>query len=125
KAETPPATQLTPDEPVKAEPKPTDDRPNSGVQVAATTPPATPEPGPALGAEGAPDLEGRVTGAKGLNEIELDRTKWIKIYGIIDRAKGAQEAQHTEALVRYLKPSHNHIVCYRKAADSYRCYSDG
>ena len=30
-----------------------------------------------------------------------------------------------EALVRYLKPARNQIVCYRKAGDSYRCYSDG
>jgi hypothetical protein len=125
KPEPHPPIQLTPDEPAKTEPKPAADQPGSSVQVAAATPPTAPEPEPALGPEGAPDLQGRVTGAKGLNEIELDRTKWIKIYGIVDRAKGAQEAQHTEALIRYLKPARNQIVCYRKAGDSYRCYSDG
>jgi hypothetical protein len=75
--------------------------------------------------EGKPDLEGRVTGAKGLDEIKLDKTTWIKIYGIDDRARGAQEQRHAQALVRYLKPSRNHLVCYRKAAGTYRCYSDG
>ena len=125
KAEPHPAIELAPDEPAKTEPKPAADQPGSNVQVAATTTPAAPEPEPPLGPEGAPDLQGRVTGAKGLDEIELDRTKWIKIYGIVDRAKGAQEAQHTEALIRYLKPARNQIVCYRKAGDSYRCYSDG
>lgn len=66
-----------------------------------------------------------MTGAKGLNEIELDKTRWIKVYGIVDRASGSAEAQHTAALVRYLKPSRNHVVCYRKSGDTYRCYSDG
>lgn len=129
KAETRPAIQQTPEEPAKTEPQPAATPPPNplpgGVQVAAAPPPTVSEPGPSLGPEGEPDLKGRVTGAKGLNEIELDRSKWIKIYGIVDRAKGAQEAQHTEALVRYLKPSHNQIVCYRKTGDSYRCYSDG
>jgi eukaryotic-like serine/threonine-protein kinase len=74
--------------------------------------------------EGKPDLQGKVTGAKRLDEIEVDG-RWIRIYGIVDRARGAQEAQHVSALVRYLKPSHNHIVCYRKASGTYRCYSDG
>ena len=74
--------------------------------------------------EGQPDLQGRVTGAKGLDEIEV-AARWIKIYGIVDRARGAEGAQHADALVRYLRPSHNHIVCYRKAADTYRCYSNG
>jgi serine/threonine protein kinase len=124
KAETHPAIQLTPEESAKTEPQPVA-TPAGGVQVAAAPPPTVSEPGPSLGPEGEPDLQGRVTGAKGLNEIELDKSKWIKIYGIVDRAKGAQEAQHTEALVRYLKPSHNQIVCYRKTGDSYRCYSDG
>jgi serine/threonine protein kinase len=82
-------------------------------------PPATP-PQP----EGEPDLQGRVTGAKRLDEIEV-AAHWIRIYGIVDNARGAQEAKHVEALVRYLKPSHNHLVCYRKAANTYRCYSDG
>jgi hypothetical protein len=66
-----------------------------------------------------------VTGLKGLGQIELDKRKWIKIYGITDLARGSREQQHTTALIGYLKPSHNHLVCYRKPADTYRCYSDG
>ena len=66
-----------------------------------------------------------MTGAKGLSEIELDKTRWIKVFGVVDRASGSLEAQHTQALVRYLKPSHNHVVCYRKSGDTYRCYADG
>jgi hypothetical protein len=106
----------------------------SGVQVATAEPQSPPAPAPSLGPpapaaapqpEGKPDFEGRVTGAKGLNEIELDKTRWIKVYGIVDRASGSAEAQHAAALVRYLKPSHNHVVCYRKSGDTYRCYSDG
>jgi hypothetical protein len=134
----PPAPAPVPAETVKAEPQPAIDHPISDIQVATTQPQAPPEPaagpGPPAAApqpttapqpEGPPDLQGRVTGAKGLNEIEVDKTHWIRIYGIVDRARGAQEAQHTEALVRYLKPSHNQVVCYRKAADLYRCYADG
>jgi serine/threonine protein kinase len=104
------------------------------VHVAAAEPPAapspptgaTPPPAAVSGQpEGPPDLEGRVTGLKGLGQIELDKRKWIKIYGITDLARGSREQQHTTALIGYLKPSHNHLVCYRKPADTYRCYSDG
>ena len=70
-------------------------------------------------------MQGRVTGVKGLNEIELNKSRWIRLYGIVDRARGAQASQHVEALKRYLKPSQNHLVCYHKEADTYRCYSDG
>jgi serine/threonine protein kinase len=109
--------------------------PKAPVQVATTEPlPARSPPLPADAApgsakrdqpEGTPDLEGRVTGLKGLGEIELDRKKWIKLYGITDSARGSREQQHATALVGYLKPSQNHLVCYRKPADTYRCYSDG
>jgi len=128
------SAQVAPNEPATTEPPARPSGPNSGVQVATAEPPATPAPAPSLGPqapaaapkpEGEPDLEGRVTGAKGFNEIELDKTRWIKVYGIVDRATGSLEAKHAEALVRYLKPSHNHVVCYRKSGDTYRCYSDG
>jgi hypothetical protein len=75
--------------------------------------------------EGPPALEGRVTGLRGLSEIELDKKKWIRIYGIVDHASGARQRQHIKALVSYLRPSHNHIVCYHKPGNTYRCYSDG
>lgn len=105
----------------------------ASVQVATAEPPAPNSPAsaaapPAVRAqqpEGPPDLEGRVTGLKGLGQIELDKKKWIKLYGITDPARGSREQQHTTALIGYLKSSHNHLVCYRKPADSYRCYSDG
>jgi serine/threonine protein kinase len=104
------------------------------VQVATAEPPPAPKlppPGGPLASakpeqpEGPPDLEGRVTGLQGLSELEIDKKKWIKIYGIADRARGSKEQQHTAALVSYLKPSHNHVVCYRKQGNTYRCYSDG
>jgi eukaryotic-like serine/threonine-protein kinase len=105
------------------------------LRVATTEPLSPPTPPEALGGatelakpdqpEGPPDLAGRVTGLKGLGEIELDQKKWIRIYGITDRARGSLQQRHTTALVGYLKPSHNHLVCYRKPADTYRCYSDG
>jgi hypothetical protein len=106
KAEPPPAP--APVETAKAEPPP------------APTAPSTTIPTP----EGEPDIQGAVSGAKGLNEVEVGG-RWVKLYGIVDRARGPQEAQHTEALVRYLRPSRNHVVCYRKSGDTYRCYSDG
>jgi eukaryotic-like serine/threonine-protein kinase len=99
----------------KSEPAPSaEPRPSLGPQAAAEPP----KP------EGEPDLQGRVTGAKRLDEIEI-ADKWIKIYGIVDRARGAQEAQRVKVLIGYLRPSRNHLVCYRKAGDTYRCYSDG
>ncbi len=128
-----PATTV-PDAPATAETLATPNGTASGVQVASAEPQSPSSPAPALGPqapaaapqpEGKPDIEGRVTGAKGLNEIELDKTRWIKVYGIVDRANGSTEAQHAAALVRYLKPSRNHLVCYRKSGDTYRCYSDG
>jgi serine/threonine-protein kinase len=128
KVETPPPAV----EPEKSEPQPpppAPERPAAGTQVATAEPPKPPERPSDLGPaappkpEGEPDLQGRVTGIKGLNEIELDKTNWIKIYGIVDRTP--QAARHTEALVRYLKPSRNHVVCYKKPSDTYRCYSDG
>ena len=108
------------------EPAPED--PTADTQIASAQPPppekpAAPGPPAQPTPEGAPDLQGRVTGLKGLNEIELDKTHWIKIYGIVDRTPHA--SRHTEALLRYLKPSHNYLVCYRKPANTYRCYSDG
>jgi serine/threonine protein kinase len=107
--------------------------PAEPMVVAKAEPTPSPEPRPPLGPkatadplkpEGEPDLQGRVTGAKRLDEIEI-AARWIKIYGIVDRARGTQEAQHVKVLVRYLKPSRNRLMCYRKAADTYRCYSDG
>jgi len=101
--------------------------------VAKAEPAPSPEPPVPLGPqamvdplkpEGEPDLEGNVTGAKRLDEIEI-AARWIKIYGIVDRARGAQESQHVKVLVGYLKLSGNHLVCYRKVADTYRCYSNG
>jgi hypothetical protein len=120
--------------PATTEPAAAPDGSGSGVQVATAEPQSPPALAESLGPqapatapqpEGKPDIEGRVTGAKGLNEIELEKTRWIKVYGIVDRASGSAEAQHAAALVRYLKPSHNHLVCYRKSGDTYRCYSDG
>jgi hypothetical protein len=107
--------------------------PPATIELAKNEPAPRVEPPAALGPqppetppqpEGEPDLQGRVTGAKRLDEIEV-AAHWLRIYGIVDNARGAQEAKHVEALVRYLKPSHNHLVCYRKAANTYRCYSDG
>jgi hypothetical protein len=145
---------MPPDKPAAKEPAGSDpaaEPPNSGtaaagkeqpasaspssapIAVATKETPAVTAPPPVLGPrlpaaqpkpEGEPDLQGKVTGAKRLDEIEIG-TRWIKIYGIVDRARGAQEAEHVRALVRYLKPSQNHLVCYRKATDTYRCYSDG
>jgi hypothetical protein len=65
-----------------------------------------------------------VTGVKRLDEIEV-AAHWLKLYGIVDRARGPQEAQRIQALLGYLKPAHNVLVCYHKAADTYRCYADG
>ena len=70
--------------------------------------------------EGKPDLQGKVTGVKRLDEIEVG-SQWIRLYGIVDRGG----AQHIAALLRYLKPSRNLVVCYRKALETYRCYADG
>jgi hypothetical protein len=123
-----------PDIPATSEPAAPPTGTGSEVQVATAEPQAPPVAAPSLGPqapaaaptpEGKPDIEGRVTGAKGFNEIELDKTRWVKVYGIVDRANGSAEAQHAAALVRYLKPSRNHLVCYRKSGDTYRCYSDG
>jgi len=74
--------------------------------------------------EGEPDLQGRVGGAKRLDEIEV-AGRWIKIYGIVDRARGAGEARQVQALLRYLKPARNVLVCYRKSGDTHRCYANG
>jgi hypothetical protein len=127
--EPPPAPPTGPEAAVTNNPNP----PPATIELAKNEPAPRVEPPAALGPqppatppqpEGEPDLQGRVTGAKRLDEIEVT-ARWIRIYGIVDNARGAQEAKHVEALVRYLKPSHNHLVCYRKAADTYRCYSDG
>jgi serine/threonine protein kinase len=75
-------------------------------------------PAPAREPEGKPDLQGKVTGAKGLDEIEVN-SQWVRIYGIRDRG------QNVKALLRYLAPAHNVVVCYRKALETYRCYADG
>jgi serine/threonine-protein kinase len=118
----PPPPAPPPAETVKAEPPPAP----APVETAKAEPPPVPTapsttiPTP----EGEPDIQGAVSGAKGLNEVEVGG-RWVKLYGIVDRARGPQEAQHTEALVRYLRPSRNHVVCYRKSGDTYRCYSDG
>jgi serine/threonine protein kinase len=138
--------ERSPSETAKAEPEPppppptgrgaavtnNPNPPPATIELAKNEPAPRVEPPVALGPqpatppqpEGEPDLQGRVTGAKRLDEIEV-AAHWIRIYGIVDNARGAQEAKHVEALVRYLKPSHNHLVCYRKAANTYRCYSDG
>jgi serine/threonine-protein kinase len=109
------------------------DQPATPDQLAAlprqAAPPQIPPVGPAAPAgppmpEGRPDLEGKVSGARGVSELEIGG-RWIRIYGILDRARGIQQAQHAKALIGYLKPSHNHLVCYRKPGDTYRCYSDG
>jgi hypothetical protein len=75
-------------------------------------------PAPAREPEGKPDLQGKVTGAKGLDEIEVN-SQWVRIYGIRDRG------QNVKALLRYLAPAHNVVVCYRKALETFRCYADG
>ena len=93
------------------EPQPSAEKPSS-------LGPAPPAPAPANEPEGKPDLQGKVTGAKGLDEIEVS-TQWIRIYGIRDRA------QNVKALLRYLAPARNVVVCYRKALETYRCYADG
>ena len=125
----PPAELAKSEAPTPPAPPPASEPAATGPQVATAQPQTPPERPSALGPqalpqpEGKPDLLGRVTGVKGLNEIELDRNRWIKIYGIVDHTP--QAPRHTAALVRYLKPSHNHLVCYRKTAGTYRCYSDG
>jgi len=87
----------------------------SAEKPAPLGPPASaPPPEP----EGKPDLQGKVTGAKGLDEIEVN-SQWVRIYGIRDRA------QNVKALLRYLAPARNVVVCYRKASETYRCYADG
>jgi hypothetical protein len=75
-------------------------------------------PAPAREPEGKPDLQGKVTGAKGLDEIEVN-SQWVRIYGIRDRG------QNVKALLRYLAPARNLVVCYRKQLETYRYYSDG
>ena len=82
--------------------------------------PGTPAPTSADEPEGKPDLQGKVTGVKKLDEIEVG-SQWIRLYGIVDRGG----AQHIDALLRYVKPSRNVVVCYRKALETYRCYADG
>jgi len=77
-------------------------------------------PSAALEPEGKPDIQGKVTGVKRLDEIEVG-SQWIRLYGIVDRGG----AQHIAALLRYLKPARNLVVCYRKALETYRCYADG
>jgi serine/threonine-protein kinase len=103
------------------------------VQVAMAPPQVPPATQPPLGPqaqaappnpEGEPDLQGRVGGAKRLDEIEV-AGRWIKLFGIVDRARGAREAQQVQTLLRYLKPARNVLVCYRKAGDTYRCYAEG
>ena len=107
----------------------------TSYHTVATTQPATPaEPAPSLGPqpsatapqpEGQPDLQGPVTGAKRLDDFEVG-ARFIKLYGIVDRTRGKKEDElHVDALKRYLKPSHNLVVCYRKPGDTFRCYSDG
>ena len=125
----PPTETAKPEVRTPTAPQPAVATPAGEAKVATAEPQKPPTEPAALGPEappkpeGEPDLQGRVTGIKGLNELELDKTHWIKIYGIVDRAP--QAPRHTEALVRYLKASRNHIVCYKKPADTYRCYSDG
>jgi hypothetical protein len=101
--------------------------PASETRMASTEPqpsaekpaPLGPEtPAPAHEPEGKPDLQGKVTGAKGLDEIEVN-SQWIQIYGIRDRG------QNVKALLRYLAPARNVVVCYHKASETYRCYADG
>jgi hypothetical protein len=103
----------------------------SAAQLASVTPrPTEPPPlGPKALAdpakpEGEPDLQGRVSGVKRFDEIMV-AGRWIKIYGIVDRARGAKEAQQVQTLLRYIKPARNVLVCYRKAGETYRCYADG
>jgi serine/threonine-protein kinase len=102
------------------------------VKVAALEPKAS-DPPPPLGPqppaqpqkpEGEPDLLGKVTGAKGLDELELGG-RWIKLYGIVDNSRGNQEASHVQALLGYLRPAHGIVVCYRKPGGTHRCYADG
>jgi hypothetical protein len=95
------------------EPQPSPEKPAPlGPEVSA--PSAASEP------EGKPDLQGKITGVKKLDEIEVG-SQWIRLYGIVDRGGG----QHIDALLRYVKPSRNVVVCYRKALATYRCYADG
>jgi hypothetical protein len=101
--------------------------PASETRMASTEPqPSAEKPAPlgpetsapAHEPEGKPDLQGKVTGAKGLDEIEVN-SQWIQIYGIRDRG------QNVKALLRYLAPARNVVVCYHKASETYRCYADG
>jgi serine/threonine-protein kinase len=120
-----PANAAPPAKPevTKNEPQP------SGTPLDSTMPPASvdkpaplgPEaPAVAREPEGKPDLQGKVTGVKRLDEIEVG-SQWVRLYGIVDRGG----AQHVAALLRYLKPARNLVVCYRKALETYRCYADG
>jgi hypothetical protein len=108
-------------------------KPLAETQVAAVEPKAPVEPPPPVGPkippepampEGQPDLQGRISGAKGLDEIEVTG-RWVKIYGIVDNARGSEEAKHVQALLGYLRPARNILVCYRKPADTHRCYANG
>ena len=117
---TPPAK---PEAPTSVASQPSDTRmastePQPSAEKPSSLGPAPPAPAPANEPEGKPDLQGKVTGAKGLDEIEVS-TQWIRIYGIRDRA------QNVKALLRYLAPARNVVVCYRKALETYRCYADG
>ena len=68
--------------------------------------------------EGKPDLEGKITGIKRA-EMEVSK-QWIQLYGItIDRSRP------DDVLVPYVQPARFEVVCYRKPANTYRCYADG
>ena len=124
-----PSSPPPPSDPPPAKPPAATSEPQaSETQVATAAPPAPvekpaplgPEASVAAEPEGKPDLQGKVTGVKRLDEIEVG-SQWIRLYGIVDRGG----AQHIAALLRYLKPSRNLVVCYRKALETYRCYADG
>jgi eukaryotic-like serine/threonine-protein kinase len=123
-----PPSEPAPTIPPPAKPEvPTSVPPASEMRVTSTEPQISaekqaslgpPASAPAQEPEGKPDLQGKVTGAKALDEIEVN-SQWIRIYGIRDRA------QNVKALLRYLAPARNVVVCYRKASETYRCYADG
>jgi eukaryotic-like serine/threonine-protein kinase len=124
----PPPSEAAPTIPPPAKPEVVASPPAaSETRLASTEPQASAEKPAPLGPpasappqepEGKPDLQGKVTGAKGLDEIEVN-SQWVRIYGIRDRA------QNVKALLRYLAPARNVVVCYRKASETYRCYADG
>ena len=107
--------EIAPSEPQQPDTKlASKENPPAAEKPAALGPEASVPPEP----EGKPDLQGKITGIKRA-EMEVSK-KWIQLYGItIDRSRP------DDILVPYVQPARFEVVCYRKPANTYRCYADG